>query len=221
LDRFLSKKNLSKNCFQAVAAGCLLLSSKFSEVRPLTTEKLSLYTDSSVSTVELKEWEIKILNVLHWELTAVTTQDFLDHFMPNYSTKNQTIARIRKHAEILATVAVTEYKFLLVEPSLLAAACLAATCQGLAQDSLLLNLLPAPLLIQSGQISVLVDHLEDLLTAGSNTTSSHTSCSSSSTSSQRLPPFHTVAKTAPCYPDEQYYHQLADFLSLASSAVGG
>ena len=64
LDLFLSQKNLSKNCFQAMAAGCLLLASKFSEVRPLTTEKLSLYTDNSVSSAELKDWEIKILNVL-------------------------------------------------------------------------------------------------------------------------------------------------------------
>jgi hypothetical protein len=64
---------------------------------------------------------------------------------------------------MLATVAVTEYKFLLVQPSLLAAACLAAACQGLAQEDLLLTILPSALRAQAGQISVLVAHLEVLL----------------------------------------------------------
>ena len=220
MDRFLSNKNLSKSSFQAMAAGCLLLASKFSEVRPLTTEKLSLYTDSSVSSSELKEWEIKILNVLHWELTAVTAQDFLDHFMPNLSsTKDQTAARMRCRSEALAAAAVAEYKFLLVQPSLLAAACLAAACQGLGQEELLLGLLPASILGQAGQICVLVDHLTGL---NSNVASTSSSCSSL-TSAGKLPPFHTVAKTAPysSYSQETSSYLQYDYLSLASSTVVG
>ncbi len=223
MDRFLSNKNLSKSSFQAMAAGCLLLASKFSEVRPLTTEKLSLYTDSSVSSSELKEWEIKILNVLHWELTAVTAQDFLDHFMPTSqsSTKDHTASRMRCRSEALAAAAVAEYKFLLVRPSLLAAACLAAACQGLDQEDLLLGLLPASILSQAGQICVLVDHLAGL---NSNMTSGPASSCSSLNSTAKLPPFHTVAKTAPysSYSQETSSSYLQyDYLSLASSTVVG
>jgi hypothetical protein len=221
MDRFLSRKNISKNSFQAMAAGCLLLASKFSEVRPLTTEKLSLYTDSSVSSSELKEWEIKILNVLHWELTAVTAQDFLDHFMPNLSsTKDHTASRMRCRSEALAAAAVAEYKFLLVQPSLLAAACLAAACQGLDQEDLLLTILPASILSQAGQICVLVDHLAGL---NSNVTSGPASSCSSLTSTAKLPPFHTVAKTAPysSYSQETSSYLQYDYLSLASSTVVG
>ena len=163
LDRFLSQKNLSKNCFQAMAAGCLLLASKFSEVRPLTTEKLSLYTDNSVSVAELRDWEVRILNILQWELTAVTTQNFLEHFLARSAKQAQLTAKVGRHAEMLATVAVAEYKFLLVQPSLLAAACLAAACQGLAGEDLVLSHLPAALQAQAGHIAVLVDHLEVLL----------------------------------------------------------
>ena len=163
LDRFLSQKNLAKNCFQAMAAGCLLLASKFSEVRPLTTEKLSLYTDNSVSVAELRDWEVRILNILQWELTAVTTQNFLEHFLARSAKQTQLTAKVGRHAEMLATVAVAEYKFLLVQPSLLAAACLAAACQGLAGEDLVLSHLPAPLQAQAGHIAVLVDHLEVLL----------------------------------------------------------
>jgi len=164
MDRFLSTKNISKNSFQAMAAGCLLLASKFSEVRPLSTEKLSLYTDNSVSAAELREWEVRILNILQWELTAVTTQNFLEHFLAKSTKQAQLTARVGRHAEMLATVAVTEYKFLLVKPSLLAASCLAAACQGLAQEDLLPNLLPASVKAHAEQISVLVAHLEVLLT---------------------------------------------------------
>jgi cyclin D2 len=222
MDLFLSRKNIPKNWFQAMAAGCLLLASKFSEVRPLTTEKLSLYTDSSVSAAELKEWELKILNVLQWELTAVTIQDFLDHFMPNASAKDQQMLRLRGHAELLAAAAVTEYKFLLVPPSLLAAACLAAACQGLTVEdnsnssSLLPELLPPALLAQAGQICILMDHLDDLTVAvGQPSTSVSTICA------DKLPPFHTVAKTAggSCYPQEATSY--LQYLAMTTSAVGG
>ena len=132
--------------------------------------------------------------------------------------------RLRGYAEILAAAAVAEYKFLLVQPSLLAAACLAAACQGLALDALLLDILPPALLAQAGQVSVLADHLEDLTAAHIQASNAHFSSSFSSSSSTRLPPFHTVAKTAPYYPQQEpHYPQepLFHFLSLTTSAIGG
>jgi len=156
LDRFLSASttSLPKKCFQSLAAGCLLLASKFCEVRPLSSEKLSLYTDHSVSVEELRGWEVKILNTLQWELSAVTVQSFIEHFAgANFNQK------ARRHAEILAATGVTEYKFLMVRPSLLAAAALSAACRGLN----LQHSLPAVLQKEINQVSVLVEHLESLL----------------------------------------------------------
>merc|ERR1719354_471696 len=164
MDRFLSAAghSMEKKHFQSLAASCLLLASKFCEVRPLTTEKLSLYTDHSVLPEELKAWEMKILTVLNWELSAVTAQAFIDHFIqPSTSNNNNSNAadKVKRHAEILAATAATEYKFLMVRPSLMAAAALSAACRGLAADFIL----PEQLMNESQIIEVLVQHLEILL----------------------------------------------------------
>ena len=79
LDRFLSTVNINKNQFQLCASVCVLLASKFSQVVPITTDKLVIYTDNSVTVEELRQWEIKILNVLQWELSSVTTQTTVRH----------------------------------------------------------------------------------------------------------------------------------------------
>merc|ERR1719431_1597215 len=86
LDRFLSKVTIKKNQFQLCASVCILLASKFSQVVPITTDKLVIYTDSSVTVEELRQWEIKILNVLQWELFSVTIHTFLEHFIPGLKT---------------------------------------------------------------------------------------------------------------------------------------
>ena len=158
LDRCLSRTNIPKQCFQSVAAGCLFLSSKFSEVRPLSSEVLSLYTDHSVSVLELREWELKILNILEWELSNVTVQSFLQHFSSNLDSK------VGRHAEILSAAAATEYKYLLLRPSLVAAASLSAVCRA---ASLYYNI-PTALLKDEEQIRFIEDHLFSLLHTLSN-----------------------------------------------------
>ena len=173
MDRFLSQcPGLDKKFYQCLASGCLLLASKFSEVRPITTEKLSLYTDYSVLPEELKHWELKILNVLNWELSAVTAQSFIEHFIQQQQNIQQTSAKlattIQRHAEILAATAATEYKFLMVRPSLMAAAALSAACQGLNSTATASFRLPKQLAKYGEQIEILVCHLESLLQAYTN-----------------------------------------------------
>ena len=161
LDRYLSRMRIPKQCFQSVSAGCLLLSSKFSEVRPLSSEVLSLYTDHSVSVLELREWELKILNVLEWELSNVTVHSFLQHFATNLD------AKVGRHAEILSAAAATEYKYLLLRPSLVAAASLSAVCKAAS----LHYEVPATLMKDQEQISYIEEHLLSLLHSLSNLSS--------------------------------------------------
>ena len=154
LDRYLSRMETPKKYFQSVAAGCLLLASKMVEVSPLRSEQICLYTDHSVSVDQLRAWEMKILNVLQWHLTPPTLHSFIDHLAVGAPQ------RARRHADILAATAVTEYKFLLVRPSLMAAAALSAACRGL-------NLsYDVPAVVLDGhaeQIDVLVQHLEYII----------------------------------------------------------
>merc|ERR1711971_1222769 len=135
LDRFLSKVNIQKNQFQLVASVCIFIASKFSDVVPITSDRLSTYTDNSVSIEEIRDWELTVLNVLNWELSAVTSQSFLEHFINGLSLdKSFNLHSVRRHAETLTTIAATEYKFLKLKPSIVAAACLSAACSGLSND---------------------------------------------------------------------------------------
>merc|ERR1712172_252197 len=135
LDRFLSKVNIQKNQFQLVASVCVFIASKFSEVVPISSEKLCCYTDNAFSFEEIRDWELTVLNVLNWELSAVTSQSFLEHFINGLSLdKSFNLHSVRRHAETLATIAATEYKFLKLKQSIVAAACLSAACSGLFND---------------------------------------------------------------------------------------
>merc|ERR1711971_926915 len=135
LDRFLSKVNIQKNQFQLVASVCVFIASKFSDVVPINSENLCAYTDNSINVEEIRDWELTVLNVLNWELSAVTSQSFLEHFINGLSLdKSFNLHSVRRHAETLTTIAATEYKFLKLKPSILAAACLSAACSGLSNQ---------------------------------------------------------------------------------------
>ena len=126
LDRFLSTVNIKKNQFQLCASVCILLASKFSQVVPITTDKLVIYTDSSVTVEELRQWEIKILNVLQWELCSVTTHTFLEHFIPGLCTVLSKVNnnKVRTHAHTIAAMAATEYDLITAKQSIVAATAL-------------------------------------------------------------------------------------------------
>merc|ERR1712083_387365 len=103
LDRVLSKVNIKKNQFQLCASVCILLASKFNQVVPITTDKLVIYTDNSVTVEELRQWEIKILNVLQWELSSVTTNTYLEHFIPRISKVVSKVNnnKVRTHTQTI------------------------------------------------------------------------------------------------------------------------
>ena len=126
LDRYLSLVNITKNQFQLAASTCLLLASKFSQVVPLSTEQLVIYTDNSVTVEELRQMELNVLNALQWELSSVTVHSFLEHFVPRLNLDNKVnIDRVKRNADSIMATAATEYQFLLTKPSMIASAALA------------------------------------------------------------------------------------------------
>ena len=195
LDRYLSVtatlRPLPKQSFQSLAAGCLLVASKFCEVRPISSQKLSLYTDHSVSGEEVREWEMRLLSSLGWDMSSVTVQSFLELLASQSVTTKPAATR---HAEILAATALTEYKFLLVRPSLMAAAALAAASRGLN----LAYALPPVLQPEAATIAVLVDHLEALVQSYKQYTPS--SASSTSTQQSSTATTAAVSSSAACNP---------------------
>merc|ERR1712130_854853 len=98
LDRFLSLVNIKKNQFQLLASVCILLASKFSQVVPITTEQLVVYTDNSVTMEELRTWEMEVLCVLQWEIATTIVHDFLDHLEGSVSHLDK---EVRRQAEVI------------------------------------------------------------------------------------------------------------------------
>ena len=134
LDRFLSSVNIKKNQFQLLASVCILLASKFSQVVPLTTDQLIIYSDNSITKDELKNWELFVLEILGWELSTSTAHSFLDHFCNSEDMKQCNNNVIRRQAETIAALAATEYKFITTKQSIVAAAALAAAVQQTEKD---------------------------------------------------------------------------------------
>uniref|UniRef100_A0A8C6VZ13 Cyclin D2, a n=1 Tax=Nothobranchius furzeri TaxID=105023 RepID=A0A8C6VZ13_NOTFU len=81
LDRFLAMVPIKKCNLQLLGAVCMFLASKLKETRPLTAEKICIYTDNSIRPQELLDWELVVLGKLKWNLAAVTPNDFIEHIV--------------------------------------------------------------------------------------------------------------------------------------------
>ena len=177
LDRFLSLVNIKKTQFQLVASVCILLASKFSQVVPISSEQLVIYTDNSVSVEQLRHWEIEVLNVLQWELSASTAHSFLQHFCSNSSLKCSTT--ITRQAAGVAALACTEYKFILTKQSVIAAAALAVSVEKLekVKTDEIVRSLASTVKCSASEITFIIKHLRDVMEqfADSDTESGYSS----------------------------------------------
>ena len=89
----------------------------------------------------LQTWELMILNVLGWDLSAVTPYSILDQLLRSLeldapADKKAPVEKIRKHAETLVALAATEYSFCQKSPALVAVSSLGAALRGLKTQGL-------------------------------------------------------------------------------------
>ena len=79
-----------------------------------------------------------ILNVLKWDLSAVTPYSILDQLLRNIELHDErlTIDKVRKHAETLVALAATEHVFSRKSPAVVAVASLGAALRGLKTQGL-------------------------------------------------------------------------------------
>ncbi|XP_055365927.1 G1/S-specific cyclin-D2a isoform X2 [Betta splendens] len=107
LDRFLAVVPTKKCNLQLLGAVCMFLASKLKETRPLTAEKLCIYTDNSIRPQELLEWELVVLGKLKWNLAAVTPNDFIEHIVKRLPLPEDKLALIRKHVQTFIALCAT------------------------------------------------------------------------------------------------------------------
>jgi len=132
MDRFLAKCRIEKSQLQLLGAVCLFLSSKFKETAPITSEKLVMYTDYSVTLEGIREWELLVLYKLKWDLCASTGLDYLDHILPRLPIHSSAdIKTLRRQTETAIALSSTHYVFSYVRPSVIAASAVALSLRSI------------------------------------------------------------------------------------------
>ena len=113
----------------------------------------------------LQSMELLILSKLKWDLTAVTSYDYLDYMIHNVQNSSSVTLdpQVKRNSEKLVTLCAKEEAFLSTPPSLVAASALITSIE---QD------------ISLNQFSVNLNHILDSVLEASNSTmvSPITSC---------------------------------------------
>ena len=145
MDRVLSKIPIEKSQFQLLASVCIFLASKFKESSPLCAEKLVICSDFSFTTQEmmvseaarplytfllihflpLQKWELLVLELLNWDLSAITPYCILDQLLrrlakPLHDLQDFDLTEVRNYSEAILNLALTESAFLTTSPCLIA-----------------------------------------------------------------------------------------------------
>ena len=89
-------------------------------------------------TCHLQQWELVVLDVIGWELSAVTPYYILDHLLRSIDFKDSNVdmVKVRMHAETFQALAATEHAFMGQSPAVVALACLADALRGLRCEGL-------------------------------------------------------------------------------------
>ncbi|XP_063677841.1 G1/S-specific cyclin-D3-like [Bolinopsis microptera] len=126
LDRYLSKATVvsPRDDLQVIGAVCLFLASKLRENQPLPVDRLCESGSFSYTSKQVRSWELRILNMLNWDTSAVLPHDLLDHFLHRLPIPDQVKSRVTYHARTLINMCCTEYMFLPHSSTMMATGCL-------------------------------------------------------------------------------------------------
>jgi hypothetical protein len=131
IDRVLSVRAIKKSQFQLLASACMFIASKFKDTIPLTSNSLVVYTDFSISVEELLEWELLVLQMLKWDVHSMTPYDFLDQLLHRLPLSPVEYTALRSHSSKLIDICATDVIFVTNPPSIIAAASVCSSAEGL------------------------------------------------------------------------------------------
>ncbi|KAL0486060.1 cyclin-A1 [Acrasis kona] len=119
VDRTLSKQPIHRRKLQEVGITSLFIAAKYHELDPPNVDEFVFITDSTYPKEELLEMESSILGILDFNLTVITSVDFLHRFChvnPDYDPL------VFNLASFICELSLQEYDFLHYTPSAIAAA---------------------------------------------------------------------------------------------------
>ncbi|XP_010774846.1 G1/S-specific cyclin-D2 [Notothenia coriiceps] len=134
LDRFLAVVPTRKTYLQLLGAVCIFLASKLKDCRPLSAEKLCVYTEGSISPRELLDWELVVLGKLKWNMASVIPNDFIEHIVRRLPLPKEKLAIVRKHSETFIALCATDDRLAMNPPSMIATGSMGAAVCGLQLD---------------------------------------------------------------------------------------
>ncbi|XP_076015080.1 G1/S-specific cyclin-D2-like [Genypterus blacodes] len=134
LDRFLAVMPTRKSYLQLLGAVCMFLASKLKDSRPLSAERLCMYTDHSIATRELLEWELVVLGKLKWNMASVIPNDFIEHILRRLPLPKDKLTMIHKHTQTFITLCATDDCLAMNPPSMIATGSVGAAVCGLQLD---------------------------------------------------------------------------------------
>ena len=84
----------------------------------------------------MQQWELLVLQVLGWDLSAVTPYGILDQLLRSLDSSSSSsspldLDLVRRHAETFVALAATEFSFYHHRPAVVAVASLGAALRGL------------------------------------------------------------------------------------------
>lgn len=138
VDRFLVENDIQKNKLQLLGAVCLFVASKLTESLPISADKLVMYTDFSIKLEDLMEWEVILLESLHWYISVPIALEIVHHILPRIPIivlDGELSSIIELKAKTLLELCVIDGNFIDVRPSYLAGAALSQVLKCTIQDS--------------------------------------------------------------------------------------
>ncbi|XP_059480526.1 G1/S-specific cyclin-D2-like [Neocloeon triangulifer] len=132
LDLFLAKIETPRCNLQLLGAVCLHVASKLRSTQLIATETMVYYTDNSIQAADMNKLELMLLMVLGWNVTPVTSADFVEHILSRVAWSSEKKV-LRQHAHVLAQLCCSnaDPELIKLRPSAVACGALVAAARGL------------------------------------------------------------------------------------------
>lgn len=116
IDRFLEKKQVTKETLQLVGISAMLIACKYEEIWPPLIRDYIHISDNAYTKDDIVEMEMSMLSELDFNINFVSSYSFLERFVKMTSTDKITT----NLAEYMIEIALLDYNSIHIKPSYLA-----------------------------------------------------------------------------------------------------